>query len=1340
MTSPNRHLDLHRHFTIEGEDPYLTVEWEWRTSELRDDRTGELLHRSRVEVPKHWSQAASDILASKYLRKAGVPQKDEDGNPILDEDGNPVLGSETSMRQVAHRLAGTWADWAERAGYVNSKGAKVLYDEAVYCLLHQIFAPNSPQWFNTGLWWAYGIDSEGSPRWYVDPDTEKLVETTSRYRRPEPNACFITPIYDNLTAEGGIGEFLLREMRIFQAGAGSGANYSAIRAAGERLSGGGVSSGLMSFLRVFDRSAGAIKSGGTTRRAARMVIVDADHPEIEDFIDWKVNEEKKVAALVAAGYDSDWRGEAYETVSGQNANNSVGVTHAFIQAVIDDADWHLTARTDGSVMKTVKARDLWRRIAVAAHASADPGVIFLDHVNAWNAVPHVGPIRASNPCVTADTWIHTSEGPRQVKDLVGTPFEAIVDGKPYASDGFFFTGHKDVIRLTSKDGHTLTLTPDHQVLTPDRGWVAAGELGPGDEVVLHDHFGVLIWDGPGTEDEGYLLGRLVGDGHIDKAGNTYLRVWTTDPGYEGPKRHLERTCANLPQHHSYKGSGPTGDGTQLRLRSMAVRDLAERFGIVHNHKTVTPEVESASSDFYKGFLRGLFDTDGHVEGVSTGSGVSIRLGSTDRAMLQAVQRMLARLGIKSVIRKLRDGGPKAMPGGIYECKPSWRLIISSEHTRRFMEEVGFADEKKAASWQKATEDMEKGFYSKSFTTVVESVEPAGTADVYDATVETVHAFDANGFYVHNCSEFFQPDTAFGKPSGVACNLASVKLTAFLSRNPKTGELTFDYEGFSAACYLLAVILETTVFMSQYPDGPTAVGSYNLRNIGIGVTDLGALLMSAGIPYDSDAGRAVAAALVGAMTAAAYTASADLAEVAGPYGWWDRENHRRVVRNHAAAYMGAQDLKLEYDGLDPAPPKLDPEALPGWAAGAYRHGCALWSEVLDAADRGFRNAFISLTAPTGTISFVLDADTTGIEPAFALKSYKKLAGGGMMELAARSVSEGLISLGYEEPIRAAILAHVTETGRISDAPGLHSEHVKVFETAVGDQPISPEGHVRMLAALQPMLSGASSKTINLPTTATPEDIESIHMMAWQLGVKAVAVYRDGSKLSQVLSTTDDTGAASVRSDVETLLAHLADSPRGVSPSQFWKNLGLDGPPRFDLAERRHGWTQEVTVGGSKMFVRTGEYEDGTLGEIFLDLAKEGSTLRGVLAALAMSMSLGLQSGVPLEKYVKLLGGQTFEPRGIVQGDPHVKMASSPVDYIVRTLAIHYLGRHDLANVPPDGSEQRQAHTTSTPPTAAASDSSPQPSPSDICPNCHNATLVVTGTCKACQACGESVGGC
>ena len=1016
MENTGQRLGIERRFTVEGGDPYEGVEWRLRESRIVNPDGSVVFEMEDAEAPADWSQVATDIIVSKYFRKAGVPQTDEQGRPMSDADGAPLLGSERSARDVFDRLAETWRHWGEAYGYFEAAAdAQAFEDELKYMLANQMAAPNSPQWFNTGLAHKYGITGSAQGFWYIDEETGELVPSPDAYSRPAPHACFIQSVQDDLVNDGGIMDLWVREARLFKMGSGTGSNFSSLRAEGEPLAGGGRSSGLMSFLKIGDRAAGAIKSGGTTRRAAKMVILDVDHPDIEDFISWKHLEEGKARLLIEhGGFQADFNGEAYLTVSGQNSNNSVRVDNDFIRAVLDDGEWELVNRVDGQVAKTAAARDLWRRIAEAAWACADPGMQYHTTINEWHTCPEAGEIRASNPC--------------------------------------------------------------------------------------------------------------------------------------------------------------------------------------------------------------------------------------------------------------------------------------SEY-------------------------------------------------------------------------MFLDDTA--------CNLASINLVAFL--DDETG--AFDIEGYLHAIRLWTIVLEISVTMAHFPSKPIAVGSYDYRSLGLGYANLGSLLMRSGIPYDSDKGRAIAGALTAILTGEAYAASARMAAVRGPFPGFrkNREHMLRVIRNHRRAAYRASD----YEGVTTRVAGIDPALCPTDLLAAAR---AAWDRALALGERyGYRNAQATVLAPTGTIGLVMDCDTTGIEPDFALVKFKKLAGGGYFKIANRSIAPALRRLGYSEEQIVGVIAYAVGTsslegaphinreslaerglndddldrieealpgafelghalnaytlgadalrrlgiseedaaapgfdlaaalgfsgeqiaeandricGRqtIEGAPHLRDEHLPVFDCAnrngrYGKRFIHHTGHIRMMAAAQPFISGAISKTINMPKEATVGEVADSYMMSWELGLKAMALYRDGSKASQPLSSSSDDGASEeLGGEAEAALRSQADLiwgnfPVGVSPTQAYANQPR---PRFILPSRRAGWTQEARVGGHKVFLRTGEYEDETLGEIFLDLAKEGATLRGILASFAIAVSKGLQYGVPLEEFVDTFVFQTFEPRGIVEGHPNIKMANSIIDYVFRAIGVEYLQRDDLVHVPPDRS--------------------------------------------------------
>ncbi|MGA7226996.1 MAG: vitamin B12-dependent ribonucleotide reductase [Acidimicrobiia bacterium] len=1009
-------LRINRRFTEAGTDPYDKIEWSRRDSRITNPDGSTVFEMTDAEIPASWSQVAADIMVSKYFRKAGVPQFDDSGEQIFDESGQPVTGPERSARQVFDRLAGTWRHWGEKEGYFTStQDAEAFEDELRYMLARQMAAPNSPQWFNTGLNWAYGLTGPAQGFWYVDGADGEMKASPDSYSRPAPHACFILSVRDDLVNPGGIMDLWVREARIFKFGSGAGSNFSQIRAENERLSGGGKSSGVMSFLKIGDRAAGAIKSGGTTRRAAKMVILDVDHPDIETFTDWKKAEEDKARVLINhGGLPADFNGDAYATVSGQNSNNSVRLTNEFVQAVLADGDWQLINRTDGSVRKTIKARDLWTRIAEAAWACADPGLQFDTTINQWHTSPAGGRIRASNPC--------------------------------------------------------------------------------------------------------------------------------------------------------------------------------------------------------------------------------------------------------------------------------------SEY-------------------------------------------------------------------------MFLDDTA--------CNLASLNLVRFYD----DAEGLFDIESYQHAIRLWTIVLEISVAMAHFPSREIAQGSYDYRTLGLGYANLGSLLMRQGIAYDSDAGRAIAGALTSILTGYSYATSAEIAEVTGPFPKFaeNRESMLRVIRNHRrAAYdqHDFEDVSHKVMGIDPA--LCDPDLLE-----AARTS---WDLALERGEaHGYRNAQATVLAPTGTIGLLMDCDTTGVEPDFALVKFKKLAGGGYFKIANQSVAPALTRLGYTpgqitdvveyivgtsslegaphinreslsakgfdvadlDAVEKALPAvfelrhafnvftfgeatlqrlgfgvdeytgwdfnllralgftnkeiseandHICGRQTIEGAPHIAEEHLVVFDTAnkngrYGTRFIHHNGHIKMMAAAQPFISGAISKTINMPQEVTVEDIEEAYRMSWELGLKAMAIYRDGSKAAQPLNSTSDEGEgnedepAAVTNAVEAeKVIHWGNLPAGISPTQAYAQ-GMK-PPRFLLPARRSGYNQEARIGGHKVFLRTGEYDDGTLGEIFIDLAKEGATLKGILSCFAIAVSKGLQYGVPLEEFVDTFTFQTFEPRGMVEGHSNIKMANSIVDYVFRALGVEYLQRDELAQVPPN----------------------------------------------------------
>lgn len=1006
-------LVFSRKFTKEGVNPFDMFKYDYRTSVIKNPSGEVVFQLDNVEVPEHWSQIATDILAQKYFRKAGVPQP----------DGS--LGRETSIKQVAHRMAHCWRKWGERYNYFASeKDAQIFYDELVYSILNQSCAPNSPQWFNTGLHEAYGITGKPQGHYYVDPKDQQLKKSTSAYERPQPHACFILSVEDDLVNEGGIMDLWVREARIFKYGSGVGTNFSNIRAAGEKLSGGGTSSGLMSFLRVGDRAAGAIKSGGTTRRAAKMVCLDLDHPEIEDFINWKVKEEDKVAALIAAGYPSDYEGEAYRTVSGQNSNNSVRIPNTFFKALAEDGDWELKARCDGSVMKKVKARDLWEQIAYAAWRCADPGTQYDTTINEWHTCPEGGRIRASNPCSEYMFLDNTacnlaSVNLRKFYDENENLFD--VEGFEYTCRLWTVVLEISVLMAQFPSKEVAQLSYDYRTL--GLGFANLGSL--------------LMVSGIPYDSEaargiaGAITAIMTGVAYSTSAEMASILV--PFPRFEENREHMMR--------------------------------------VMRNHRAAAYDATEA----YEGL----------------------------------------------------------------EIKPCG---INATHCPDYLLKAA------TKAWDNAVKLGEQYGYRNAQTTVIA---PTGTIGL-----------------VMDC------DT-----TGVEPDFALVK-----------------FKKLSGGGYFK--IINQSV--------PLA-----LRTLG--------------------------------------------------YSEKEIEDIVHYAKGHATL-KGA--------------PYINEESL---------------------AAKGFTRADLDkLNAAMGTafeIGFAFNVYTLGEECmqrlGFKPEQYNDF-GWSMLD-----------ALGFTKEQIDAANTYVCGTMTVEGAPHLKEEHLPVFDCAnkcgpLGKRYIHAHGHIRMMAAVQPFLSGAISKTINLPNEATVEEIADAYKLSWELGLKACALYRDGSKLSQPLSNKSDkkkktedvveqkeepVAESSIidlgKLTIDELLEEVNKRVQNSADTSLKRQLARI-VERRTLPAKRRGYTQKAKINGQTLFLRTGEYSDGTLGEIFIDMAKEGATMRSLLNCFAIAVSIGLQYGVPLEEYVEKFVFTRFEPSGMVQ-HPNIKSTTSIVDFIFRALAYDYLGRTDLVHV-------------------------------------------------------------
>ena len=1013
---PAKGLQFSRQFTKDEVSPFDMFEYDYRTSVIKNP-TGEIVFQmDNVEVPKQWSQIATDILAQKYFRKAGVPN----------EDG--TTGRETTIKQVAHRMAHCWRVWGERYDYfATPNDALIFYDELVYSILNQACVPNSPQWFNTGLHEVYGITGKPQGHYYVDAKDGQLKKSANAYERPQPHACFILSVNDDLVNEGGIMDLWVREARIFKYGSGVGTNFSSIRGEGEKLSGGGTSSGLMSFLKIGDRAAGAIKSGGTTRRAAKMVCLDLDHPEIEKFINWKVEEEDKVAALIAAGYASDYEGEAYRTVSGQNSNNSIRIPNEFFNILDEDGEWELKGRSDGRVMKKVQARELWEKITYAAWRCADPGTQYDTTINEWHTCPEGGAIRASNPCSEYMFLDNTA------CNLASVNLRQFFDE---SDNTFNVAGFEHTCRL----------------------WTVVLEIS------------VLMAQFPSKD------------------------------------------VAQLSYDYRTLGLGFANLGSMLMVSGIAY-DSEEARGIAGAITAIMTGVSYKTSAELARFL-GAFD----------------KYEENRHHMLRVMHNH----------RAAAYDAADAYEG--IEIKPQG---INAKYCPDYLLKAA------TRAWDDAVQMGEKYGYRNAQTTVIA---PTGTIGL-----------------VMDC------DT-----TGVEPDFALVK-----------------FKKLSGGGYFK--IINQSV--------PQA-----LRNL--------------------------------------------------KYSEKEIEEIVCYAKGHAS--------------LDRSP-FINTRIL--LEKGFIQEDITKLNSVLGAA---FEIGFVFNVHTLGETCL----ERLGFKP----QQYNDF-GWSLLE-----------ALGFsDEEIEAANI-YICGTMTVEGAPYLKDEHLSVFDCAnkcgqIGERFIHAHGHIRMMGAAQPFLSGAISKTINLPNEATQAEIADSYRLSWELGLKACALYRDGSKLSQPLSnksdkkkkldeTISEENAASLAADISTmvdmgkltiddLLDEMNKRVQNSADTTLKRQLAMIVERRA-LPAKRRGFTQKAKINGQALFLRTGEYNDGTLGEIFIDMAKEGATMRSMLNCFAIAISIGLQYGVPLEEYVEKFVFTRFEPSGMVD-HPNIKSATSIIDFIFRSLAYEYLGRNDLVHV-------------------------------------------------------------
>ncbi len=1249
---PNRSagLRIDRYFTEPGVHPYETVRWERTDIVLRNWRDGSInFEQYGAEFPAHWSQTARQIVASKYFR--GVP-------------GSPER--EWSLKHLIDRVVDTYSRVGLDQGYFDSaEDADIFNHELKYMLVHQLFSFNSPVWFNVGT---------ASP-WQV-------------------SACYLLSVEDSMES---ILNWYREEGLIFKGGSGAGVNLSRIRGSGELLaSSGGCASGPVSFMRGADASAGTIKSGGATRRAAKLVCLDADHPDIEDFVAVKAREERKIRALAAAGFDMDLGGEDAYSVQYQNANNSVRVSDAFLRAVDAGEQYALTSRVSGEPVRWVDARELFTRIAQAAWECADPGIQYDDTINSWHTCPESGRITTANPCLSGDTRLLTDQGLRRMDELAdGRAFAVWGGSGRWAPAMAFRTGVRDVYRVTLSSGVSFRATEEHRVRTESGADVPVREL-IGRKVAMQR--GPGAWGGePLAPDLAVLLGYMLGDG-----GTSNLSVYRN--GALTTNREPEVLDYLYATSHAHGFTISTHDSDDVTyIRYGGFRELLEKTGFwaeisKHTYDRRLPEaVWSWDAATVRWFLCGLFSANGSAMGRYN----RIALKQASKPLIQDVQRLLLALGFHAYFTTNLPTSVKHR-NGTYVSRESYDLQIGSAWGfAKFQEEIGFLHVHKAT--QRSAMDPSRSREPRQPSVV--SVEFDGTEEVFDFTEpETSHGW-ANGVCVHNCNEFMHVDNS-------SCNLASLNLVQFLR-----SDLSFDVPKFIAATELVLTAMDISIDFADFPTPEIDRVTRSMRHLGIGYSNLGALLMATGRAYDSDSGRALAASVTSLMQAVSYRRSAELASVLGPYDEFARnaEPHRAVVARHAAAHA-------ETHG------SVDDPRTPGTPWVVVHAADEEWRAVQRlAAEHGYRNAHLSVLAPVGTISFMMDCDTTGVEPDFALVKTKKTADGATIEIVNRLVSRGLAALGYPDEQCEAVVDYVARHGHVVGAPGLRPEHYEVFDCAVGDRVISPEGHLRMMAAVQPFLSGAISKTVNMPETATVEDVGRVYREGWRLGLKALAIYRDGCKSAQPLATKKAERAE--------------EQPQASEQVSPFDSL----PERHRLARRRESLTTSFTVGGAQGYLTSSRYPDNGLAEIFLKLGKQGSTLAGVMDAFSIAVSIGLQHGIPLRTFVRKFTGMQFEPRGMTD-DPDVRLSSSLLDYVFRRLALDYLSEADLAELHIASAEARSVELTAEDvPDAASVPSEPErpavaqtaAESAPLCLSC-GGVMVRAGICYACTTCGATSG--
>ena len=1248
---------LQRYYTIDkpqDKSVYDMFEWKEVTVSVMDYRTGKsIYHAEHLKFPVHYSQNACDIIAKMYFRKAGVP-----------ENISPS-GAETSLQQVVDRMVQFWVDSAYNEGIIKKSEKSIMYDELAYMLLNQMWAPNSPQWFNTGLYSSYNIVAPGNGMSYYDAKKHKVVECEDSYSRPQMSACFIVNVEDALLGHQSLMENLSTASRLFKYGSGIGSNWSKIRGKDERLSSGGVSSGLLSFQKVFDKNAGAIKSGGATRRAACLLCVDMDHPDINDFIEWKQKEEDKVAALGKMGYDTGIAGEAYETVSGQNVNNSVSIPDDFMKLVerirngeSEDENWILHGRVDHSVDHDVSVKELWDKIAQAAWRCGDPGVQFSDTINKWNTCKNSDRIRSSNPCFTGDMKILTDHGYVPIGELENQHVK-IINGSGQVSDSkVWCSGTKDTIILRLNNGKEIECTPDHVFMTIGNQEVRASNLkGRQLKPMVHP---VSLGDAYTLEEALSLMIRTENRQNIDKDEATKVL------------RSIVYYTANQEYHYDDE--------------IMMVYDE-------HAYNDTLNGIEFIGNEGYVKYVR---------KALQVVLGIDAKLDMfTDHVLVENTSYPINR----------------------------YKLIIDD-----YYDVLNFTN--MIAGVNTSVFNDLQSILMDSAPTVV-GIRAGGSKKVYDFTEPNTHWGVIEGFVVHNCSEYlFLDDTA--------CNLASINVMKFLNENNE-----FDYDGFVHAVHLIQHVLEATVHWGSFPTPEIAENTYLYRTTGLGLTNMGSFLMTKGIPYDSDHGRNVLAFLCSLMTAVSYTASADMAVKVGTFPKY-KENETymsNVIKQH---YAAAININLRDDAdLCKYESKLN----------------KFWNYLVNYNNHGYRNAQVTVLAPTGTIAFAMDCDSTSSEPFFAHLVYKKVIDGSYIQLVNHVIADGLKSLGYNEDEIKAIEDYVMENqGMIEGAPYLKESDYPVFDTAnkngKGKRYLTPMAHVKMVAALQPHLSGGISRTVNMPNEATPDDIKEIYYQAWKLGCKCIALYRDGSKVMQPLNTvyhedsevkledlTYDALLNTAKSMQEKLSTDKVQSPVNHIPEEMQiSEHDVDRLIRERLPYEPKCIKNAVKMNGTTYHIQRSFYDDGRLGEIFVSVGKQGNTIKGLTEVLCILISKCLQYGIPANVIADILSNTEFQPNGLVSQHPNIKSAMSIPDLISKFIEISY-GDYSHCQVKPKTDSSVNNHIEKVKASNSENlekiqkiidNGEAETVYGETCPVCGSTHIIKAGTCHYCQDCGTSSG--